>query len=516
MVVVFKPFFVLYFLIVFLVGMPLCSLATVTSSPIPLDSWVYPALDKLSGLGLVDSALMGSRPYSRLEAARQVDEATSAVERVSALPVALELLHLLQNELTDSLAELHGEADLSGYLKPVRQLGFNYIYRDGADSTIAGNGVDAQQFSLTYNNAGIAYADGSNVQSRLLGEARIGGLLQFDWEPLLISSSGDSFDLQWQHVRAAIGLGAFELSVGRQSLWWGQGHHGSLVLTNNAKPFDMVRITNPSPILLPWVLKYLGPFRLDLFWSQMEKNRVIPEPYFAGMRVNIKPLPWVEIGASRGVMFGGEGRPEVEWKDFLTILGGENLVGGEDTSNSVAAIDARIRLPFLAGTEIYGEYGGEDESNHFLAASAWLAGIYLPKVEPSGRLSLRLEYADLSKIDNLAPPWYRHGIYRSGYTYEGRILGHHVGGAAEDLFVEAELLLRNDIRLTLSFDFESRGVDQPVIEEHQQTQLTADWNLNDHLSLNLSFGYDQVENVNYEDNNNQNFSLATFGVQGQW
>lgn len=511
-----KPFLMLCFLIVLSVGMPLSSLAAVTSSPIPLDSWVYPALDKLSGLGLVDSALLGSRPYTRLEAARQVDEALSASERISALPVALELLHQLQSELSESLAELHGEVGSSGYLKPVRQLNFNYIYRNGADSRIAGNGVEAQQFALTYNNDGISYADGSSAQLRLLGDARIGGLIQFNWEPLLLSSSDDSFDLQWRHVRAAIGLGAFELSIGRQSLWWGQGHHGSLVLTNNAKPFDMIRITNPSPILLPWVLKYLGPFHLDIFWSKMEKNRAVPEPYFAGMRVNFKPLPWAEIGASRGVMFGGEGRPDVGWQDFLTILGGKNLVGGEDTSNSVAAIDARLRLPFLAGTEIYGEYGGEDEAGHFLAASAWLAGIYLPKVEPSGRLSLRLEYADLKKIDNLAPPWYRHGIYHSGYTYEGRILGHHVGGAADDLFVEAELLLRSNIRLSLNLDLESRGVDQPVTEEHKQIQLAADWSLSHHLSLNLSFGYDQVENANYEDNNNQDFSFTTFGVQGHW
>lgn len=511
-----KLIFTLYAFIFLWFCLPLTASSAVTSSLVSLDSWVYPALDKLSGLGLIDSALLGARPYTRLEAARQLDEAMSAAECTSTQPVITELLHRLQTELSDSLAQLHGEASSSGYVKPMRQLDFVYIYRDGADSTIAGNGIDAHQFSLTYNNGGMTYADGSNARLRLLGDARIGDFVQFDWEPILISNSDDSFDLRWQQLRVAIGIGAFELSVGRQSLWWGQGHHGSLVLTDNAKPFDMVRITNPSPILLPWFLKYLGPFRVDLFWSRMEKDRVVPEPYFGGMRINIKPMPWVEIGASRAVMFGGEGRPDVDWKDFLTIIGGSNLKGGEDTSNSVAAIDMRLRLPVFSGLEIYGEYGGEDEAGHFLANSAWLAGIYLPQVEPTGRLSLRFEYADLSKIDDNSPPWYRHGIYRSGYTYNGRILGHHVGGAGDDLFIETELLLSNDIRMTLSFDFENRGVDQPVTEEHQQTQLTVDWPLNEHFSLNFGFGYDQVDNVNYEDNNNQNFSLATAGVRGQW
>ncbi|HVS87942.1 MAG TPA: phosphatase PAP2 family protein [Candidatus Acidoferrum sp.] len=32
---------------------------------VPLDSWIYPALDRLAGLGLVDSAFVGMRPWTR-------------------------------------------------------------------------------------------------------------------------------------------------------------------------------------------------------------------------------------------------------------------------------------------------------------------------------------------------------------------------------------------------------------------------------------------------------------------
>jgi hypothetical protein len=41
----------------------------------PLDSWVYGALDRLEGYGLIDSALSGTKPYSRLEVARLLGEA---------------------------------------------------------------------------------------------------------------------------------------------------------------------------------------------------------------------------------------------------------------------------------------------------------------------------------------------------------------------------------------------------------------------------------------------------------
>ena len=41
----------------------------------PLDSWVYPALDRLAALGLVDSGFAGMRPWTRRECMRQVIEA---------------------------------------------------------------------------------------------------------------------------------------------------------------------------------------------------------------------------------------------------------------------------------------------------------------------------------------------------------------------------------------------------------------------------------------------------------
>ena len=115
---------------------PFSGHAAVTSSTVPLDSWVYPALDKLTGLGLINSSLAGSRPYSRLEAARQVQEAALLIEDVAVPPVALELLQRLETELAVSLTELEDDGAVTGYFKPVRQLRADYIYQDGDSSII--------------------------------------------------------------------------------------------------------------------------------------------------------------------------------------------------------------------------------------------------------------------------------------------------------------------------------------------------------------------------------------------
>ena len=501
------------------------SFATPPSAALPLDSWVYSALDKLAGLGLVDSALQGTRPYTRLEAARQVREARSKAAGGRSPLVVYRLLRRLETELHEQVAELAGGPDSTtgSYLQPLRSLQLEYIYQDGRQSLFPG--TDARQIALNYNNYGIEYSDHQNGQVSFESEARLSRFFLVNVRPLLEFQENDRDNVRFAsrllEGKAALGLGSFEFSAGRQSLWWGQGRHGSLVLTNNARPLDMLRVNNPHPLLLPWVFRHLGPFGFDLFLGRLDRDRIVPEPYFGGVRIAFKPRPWIELGACRTVIFGGEGRPHVGFSDFLTIIGGENLSGKEDTSNSVAAIDARIRLPFLWGTELYGEMGGEDESDllgfiPFISNKAYLGGVYFPLLEPSGRLSLRIEYADLSHIDDNSFPWYRHGIYRSGYTYKGNIMGHHAGGSAKDIFSELKIFLPHDMNLAMNFDYEERGFDRPVREKHYQPGLAWEWQLLDYIAINARYAFDKVENLDFEQGNDRTFHLAEIEAGFLW
>lgn len=494
-----------------------CSLASPVSAPLPLDSWVYPTLDKLAGAGLLESSLQGTRPYTRLEAARLFLEAKRHVHTRLSPRVVFELLERLETELHDQVIELSHQDGITppSYLKPMQSAEVHYVFREGEASDISG--TDARQFSLNYNNQGINYAENHNGEMIFDGVGRLADSLQIYWRPQVLTGEGnDGADIRLLQGTVALGLGPIEISAGRQSLWWGQGRHGSLVLTNNAAPLDMLRITNPQPLLLPWLFEYLGPFRFDVFWSRLEKERTIPKPWFAGLRINFKPLPNLEIGASRTAIFGGEGRPDINFSDFLTILGGKNLSGGEDTSNQLAAFDLSLRLPFLRGAQLYGEWGGEDEAGGFVSNHAYIAGLYLPHLEPSGRASLRLEYADLSHIAHNAPAWYRHGIYKSGYTYQQMILGHHVGGAAKDFFAELQLELPADLMVKLNFDHETRGYDQPVFEEHVETGVGFIWYWSETSSLELRYRLDQVSNFGFAADYDQKLHIASAGLNFNW
>lgn len=490
------------------------------SAQIPLDSWTYPALERVVALCWVTSALAGTRPLTRLEAARLVGEASRKAERYKLEPQVRVLLQRLEREFAAELNYLKNEAGGTTAVpsRLLRNMELRAVYRDGGDSSSPG--TDARQFALNVNDFGRDYDQHANLEWQLDTELRLFDRLLLTWSPYVGYYEDDGAELGTLAAVAAVSFGGIELSAGRQSLWWGPGRNGSLLLTNNAEPLDMVRLTNPSPVQLPWVLKYLGPFRFDLFVSQLDDDRVVPEPYFGGARINFKPSRYLELGATRTVMFGGDGRPDVDFKDFLTIVGGENLAGSEDTSNSIAGVDARLIFPLLWGMEVYGELAGEDEAAAlgvfpWFSKNSFMAGLYLPQIEPTGRFSLRIEYADTSRIGGGNPVFYRHGIYQSGYIYEGRIIGHYVGSDARDLSVK----LRSDSSETLSwalgFDYQSRGDVLPVQEDHYQGSLDIDYRLSPNLTLSALYAFDRVKHFQFGDDD-EYLHFGKVGVSYQW
>ena len=508
-------FSVLTSLALFFCGVQLCLAGTV-SATLPLDSWVYPALDRLSALGLVQSALQGTRPFSRDEAARQVAEALANAKGRPLPPAVVRLLAQLKEALHGSLQEVNRPEEAPDYFRPLRTPTLGLIYREGRSSPIAG--TNARQFPLNENNFGLHYRQGTNLQLTFQSEARLGHLLA-EWRPVIsargIGRQGATASLRTLEGAMRLGLGPMELSAGRQALWWGEGRHGTLILTDNAKPLDMVRLTNPVPVLLPSVLRFLGPFRIDSFISRLGKQRHVPSPNLVGLRLDMRPLPWWELGMSRTVLFGGKGVPGIGFADFLGILAGHNKVRN-DNSDSLAALDTRIRLPILFNTTLYGEWGGEDAAGGIPTNNAWLAGLYLPAVDPSGRTALRIEYADLSYLAHNSPPWYRHQLYQSGYTYQGDLLGHPAGGAARDLFVETRTLLPAGFTLGLSFDYQERGLDQPVTERHYMPGISARWFLPEGFSLGFAYRLDQVENFAFSPHSSHLWHFAQLQASAAW
>ncbi|HZD52786.1 MAG TPA: capsule assembly Wzi family protein, partial [Woeseiaceae bacterium] len=147
-----------------------------------------------------------------------------------------------------------------------------------------------------------------------------------------------------------------------------------------------------------------------------------------------RPLSSLEIGLSRTAQWCGEGRP-CDLGTFADLLAGRDNVGdqgietGNEPGNQLAGVDlrwslARFRLPVA----VYGQFIGEDEAGGF--PSRYLAQV---GVEGTGSRGERWSYRWFGEIADTSCGFYEsnnfncaynHGIYRTGYRYRGRAIGH--------------------------------------------------------------------------------------------
>ena len=323
---------------IFLVGILSVPRAIGASSVnVPLGDWSYEALEKLAGFGLLESDIVGTRPYSRAEVARLVLEALrlKAESGKEISPLAEYLLERFQKEYRDELASLGSGVGNTAktYLKPIERLQVGYVYSNGVPRQFVGfPGINAdiqatEGTPLVYNNEGVIYGEHNNFTVQVSSILQYRDIASAYVEPILLArqDKGNFHDYDKVELDLLKGYGkispwSMELEGGRDSLWWGQGYHGNLLLTNNGTPLDLVKLSNPSPILLPWFLSYLGPFKYNFFLSVLEEDRVVPHPWFAGIRFEIKPFPIFEMGITTTVMFNGEGQPKLTFSEFLGLL----------------------------------------------------------------------------------------------------------------------------------------------------------------------------------------------------
>jgi hypothetical protein len=505
-------------------------IAAVSSVNVPLGHWSYNALDRLDGFGLIASDVHGTRPFTRMEIGRLVAEAVANREqRGEALPPLAEyLLQRLEREFAEEVAtHTVGEGEPpKTFFKPIDEAEARHVFVEGEPRRFKGypgsaSGIDATEGTpLVYNNEGVVYGEHHNGSLQFSSSARLMNIFSAYIQPILLlrQDEGDfrnvseGADADLLKGYAKISPFNLEVQAGRDSMWWGQGYHGTLLMTNNATPLDMIKVTNPSPTLLPWYFRYLGPFKYTFFLSRLEDQLVSPEDSprelvttdvgFVGWRFNFKPHPLFEFGVAATSIFGGEGRPSLGFADVFDLFGLQFSGEANRKFNQLAAIDSRLQLPFLWNAEVYGEFGGEDSggtefAEEFLFGDiGGLVGIYFPRITPDGKADFRVEYANNAhRVDSTPGFWYGHAIYRSGYTHDNMIMGHHMDGDAMDVFSRLTYYLRNDLLLGLDYDYMARGKTlSPVEEDVHEVGADVTFDFNDKLSIMTRYGYGSVEN----------------------
>jgi hypothetical protein len=424
------------------------------TTSVPLDSWVYPAFDRLAALGYAPTAIAGLRPWTRLECARLIEEAEDPDSPAGpATGEASQILSSLHDEFAPEIGMLEGESN--------RQLKLDSVYM--RSMTIGGKPIeDSYHLGQTIiNDFGRPYGQGENLISGLSGEASGGpfsvyfrGEYQHAPEPptesLALRQYFSQLDLttvpaaprtdptnRFELLDTYVGMNFknIEFSFGKESLWWSPDEGGSVVLSDNAEPIYMFRVSRVTPFKLPWVLSRLGPMRVEAFIGKLEGHHFPPRPFLHGEKFSFKPTKNLEFGLDRTTVFAGLGHPMTFNTLFKTYFSAGNAGIGSNKGDANSGWDFSYRMPALRKwlTLYAGGWASDDVLP--LAApvrSAWNPGFYVPQIPGIPKLDLRGE-AVFTELAAAQPRGeavrfnYWNINYHDSYTNNGDLLSTWVG-----------------------------------------------------------------------------------------
>jgi hypothetical protein len=430
---------------------------------VPLGSWVYPAIERLAALRYISSDFRGMRPWTRTECARLTDEAGEQMkEKILSERMPSDEAAKLQKALESEFAE---ELNGSGGGRN-RSLKVESVYARAL--SLSGPVLnDSYHFGQTVaNDYGRPSRRGTNVVTGASFSASYGPFFAYAWGEYQHAPSGPALSASVRNliaqmdilpVKAAVpfdpinrfrlldtyvgvNVKSWQISFGRQSLWWGTSESGPLLLSNNAEPINMLRINRVVPFRLPWISRFLGPMRVDFFVGRLGGHEVAARPWLQGQRISFKPSRRFEFGATHTATFGGAGRPNgagVFFKSLFPIFELQReRSGGQSLSDQHLSFDFQYRLSHYATW--YSEFLGSDDPYPFNAPTrmAVNTGVYFPHLPWLEKMDLRLEgvYTNspcephcAAKTDPASFLHYWHSTYKNGYTNNGFILGNSIG-----------------------------------------------------------------------------------------
>ena len=478
----------------------------------PGDSF-YKDLDALISQGAINSNLSSIKPFTRSEAGRLLAEAIEQADKKVISPPSAALLDRMSREYKDEISEAgaHGSApDIS--IKPLEEFSIGYTFLDGPYSI--------------FNNEGIEYYDGHNAVAQFQSRGELWDVFSFYIQPMVLYNQrlqnidgNDDTRVKLHKGYIKFTIDNFEIEIGRDSLWWGPGYHGSLLMSNNAQPFDMIKLSNPRATLLPWIFSRLGPFRYNMFLSELDEESDSghpPDSKLFGLRFDFKPHPVFEFGVSYLCHFGGD-RPGIDslsFSDYInTLFSNECRDGDKRDSNKEFAIDVAVTIPNVSrllpvaeSVKIYAEWGAED-AGYPPDKRAYLFGAVFNDIFTLSGVTLRSEYANLSP--NSSPgTWYTHGLWPM--QQNGRVFGHHAGTDSDDFFLGVSHSLTDRFSYEIGFDKERNGISEAYTQTKQQYFLETDVRVSELFRFTLRYAYETIDNYeNMQDNTQKNHYLGT-------
>ena len=447
---------------------PMIETSSEGSSYVPMDSWVYPALDRLHSLGYLDTAFLGLRPWTRLSIAHMLQQSADRIDTDTnndeAKTIYLAVLQEVQPDI-DNATELnhpHGTlesvyTDLRGITgTPLRDsfhLGQSIINDygrpyEGGFNNYSGFSARAMagRFSLYFRGeyqhapsaAGYSSALGTFLSQNIDRIPIASNPVQDTIPQGPIASANQG---RIQEAMLSYHLLGHEISFGKTDHWMGPDQGASMLWSDNAEDIYQFQIDRVEPLRIPLLSRLTGPFRYDFFVGSLKGHTDPNDPWVHVEKISFKPYRDLEFGFDRMVVWGGKGHEPITLHTFLkSFFSFQNVSGTEKFSRSdpgarFGTFDFEWRLPHLQKwVTLYSDSLVHDDVSPIDAPrrAAVHPGIYLARFPGLEKMDLRVEggTTDQSAVgsrDVNGSFYYYEAVQKQGPTNKGFLLGDWLG-----------------------------------------------------------------------------------------
>lgn len=441
--------------------------STEGSTYVPMDSWIYPALDRLHSLGFLDTAFLGLRPWTRLSIAHMLQDSADAIDNSDddqAKEIYLAVLHEVQPDIDNATILFHPSVQLDSVYQDFRgingtvlrdsfHLGQSIVddygrpYQGGFnDYTGFSVRAEAGRFSLFYRGeyqrapgaAGYSapLADYLSNTIDLIPIASNPHQATLPEGPIPVASNPHVMEATLSYH-----LLGHEVSFGKSDHWMGPDKGASMLWSNNADDIWQFQIDRVEPLRIPLLSRLTGPFRYDFAVGSLLGHTDPTGDWAHAEKISFKPTRNLEFGFSRMVVWGGKGHEPITIHTFLKSFfsfaspPGNTKYTRNDPGARFGNFDFDYRLPFLRNwVTLYSDSFVHDDVSPIDAPrrAAVHPGIYLARFPGLQKLDLRVEGAStdagpVGSRDVKGQFFYYEGVQKQGPTNQGFILGDWIG-----------------------------------------------------------------------------------------
>jgi hypothetical protein len=254
------------------------------------------------------------------------------------------------------------------------------------------------------------------------------------------------------------------LAFGRQTIRWGPGIRGALLLSDTSGVKPMVRLAAE----FGW-LRFVQVNALLAGPRDTEKPyRTVPK-FLAAHRLEVIPLRWLNLAVSESVVYSQDF--DVKYLNPVDVYFLDDNLSPQNNRN----VSLETSLVPWQGFEIYGELFVDDfqPQEGKKAFKRWntkggvLGGMMWVDPLAFRDLDVSFEYAFVNQFA------YTHGTAETRYTDGDVVLGHVIGTDAESLWIRAVRYWSPRLRTALVWERQRHGEGDVTKKHPAQTPLEA-------------------------------------------